>query len=376
MFGKRITLFTVFGFTIRLDLSWLLLAGLVTWSMAEGFRQEPANFPVGTSWAMGVAVALGLFVSIVLHELTHSVVARMHGMRMKGITLFLLGGVAEMEDEPPTPWAEFGMAIVGPIASVVIAAMLGGGWWLSRAADGPASVTSVLATLGTMNIVLAVFNMVPAFPLDGGRVLRSILWGIKGNQRWATRIASILGVGFGAFLVAVGLVFVFVWPRAWQGITWVMIGLFLVVAARMPLRQLAVRQALAGLTVRRFMQPDPIVVPRWIPLSELVEDFVYKHQEKAFPVVDASGLVGFITIDHLKNVPRDAWANRTVGEVATPMPMAAMIGADEAADEALARMGKTGLPRLFVIDDGRLAGSVRIADLIAFIRLRDEIEGR
>ena len=375
MFGKRITLFTVFGFTVRLDLSWLLLATLVTYLAADAFQQEPASFAVGTSWVMGVAISLGLFVSIVLHELTHSLVARMHGMRMKGITLFLLGGVAEMEDEPPTPWAEFGMAIIGPIASVFIAATLGGASWIAKNSDLPGPITSVLAQLGYINVSLAVFNMVPAFPLDGGRVLRSILWAINGNQRWATRIASFLGVAFGVLLVLAGLFFVFGPARSWPQILMVMVGLFVIVAARMPLRQLAVRDALAGLTVRRFMQPDPIVVPRWIPLSEFLEDFVYKHQEKAFPVVDQSGLVGFISIDHLKNVPRDEWPNRSVGEVAMPMPLAATIAADDPADVALARMGQTGLSRLHVIDGGQHAGSVRIADLLAFIRLRGEVEG-
>ena len=375
MFGKRITLFTIFGFTVRLDLSWILLAILVASSMSSGFQAPPDAFPVTVAWIMGAAMAVGLFVSIVAHELTHSLVGRMHGMRMKGITLFFLGGVAEMEDEPATPWAEFAMAIVGPLASVVIAVLLAGVWYLGQALGWPLAFITVVQTLAVMNAVLAVFNMVPAFPLDGGRVLRSILWGLKGNLLWATRIASILGVGFGVVLIGAGVVLI-AWQRQWQALTWVFIGFFLLRAARVPYQQLLVRQSLDGQPVRRFLEAEPIVVPRWIPLSEFVQDFVYRHRARVFPVVDHAGLTGIISADSLRSVPQEEWPTRSVGELTVPMPIERMIGADESAGVALERMARGGLPQLFVIEDGRLEGVVRFAAIAEFLQLRRELEGK
>ena len=191
MFGARITLFRLLGFEVRLDASWLILAVLLTWSLARGYF--PAYYPglaAQTYWWMGVVGALGLFASIVLHELAHSVVARRYGLPMRGITLFIFGGVAEMDDHPPTAKSEGMMAIVGPIASYALALVF---YLLHLAGSGgglPEALTGVLGYLAFINLVLATFNLVPGFPLDGGRVLRSILWAWKGDLRWATRTAS------------------------------------------------------------------------------------------------------------------------------------------------------------------------------------------
>ncbi|MCK5276199.1 MAG: site-2 protease family protein, partial [Alphaproteobacteria bacterium] len=206
MFGRGIPLFRILGFQVKLDASWLILAVLVTWSLAAGYfpaRYEGLSGP--TYLWMGVAGALGLFASIVFHELSHSLVARRYGMQIRGITLFIFGGVAEMEDEPPTAKAEFLMAIAGPIASAVLSVsfnILGDfGVRMGMAAPVPA----VLGYLSFINMLLAAFNLVPAFPLDGGRMLRAVLWGWKGDLRWATRIAANAGASFGFALIAFGL---------------------------------------------------------------------------------------------------------------------------------------------------------------------------
>ncbi len=191
MFGKRITLFRLLGFEVRVDASWVVIALIVTWTLASGiFPHQYADLPVATYWWMGAAGMVGLFASIVFHELSHSLVARRHGIEIKGITLFIFGGVAEMEDEPPDPKSEFAMAIAGPIASYGLCAALYGTTAIGIALDWPVPMVAVFRYVAYMNGILATFNLVPAFPLDGGRVLRSILWAWKSNIRWATRTGS------------------------------------------------------------------------------------------------------------------------------------------------------------------------------------------
>ena len=198
MFGHRMKLFKLLGFEVRIDASWIVIAVLVTWSLAKGaFPSWYPNLTPATYWIMGVVGALGLFVSIVAHEFCHSLVARKFGMPMKGITLFIFGGVAEMGDEPPTAKAEFMMAIAGPLSSLAIGGCCYLIYLLGLQSQWPTPVNAVNYYLFYINVILAAFNLLPAFPLDGGRVLRSILWGAKGNMRWATRVSSSIGSAFG-----------------------------------------------------------------------------------------------------------------------------------------------------------------------------------
>ena len=207
MFGKTVTLFRVFGFEVKVDWSWLILGALIVWSLATGlFPAWYKGLERADYWAMGVAGAVGLFLSIVFHELWHSLVARRFGLDMRGITLFLFGGVSEMGDEPPSPKAEFFLAVAGPISSVVLAAVLLGLSYLLLGAGPMTPVTGVLKYLGYLNLVLAGFNLIPAFPLDGGRVLRAVLWGSWNDLRRATRVASSVGAGLGAGLMVLGAV--------------------------------------------------------------------------------------------------------------------------------------------------------------------------
>jgi len=206
MFGKSFKLFKILGFEVRIDASWIIIALLITWSLAQGVFPIYADYltPV-TYWILGAAGALGLFISIVVHELSHSLVARRFGLPMRGITLFIFGGVAEMDDEPPSPKAEFFMAIAGPIASIIIGLFFIGLFSVGRVLFWPTPPMILFSYLGTINLILAAFNLLPAFPLDGGRVLRSILWGWRKNLRWATRVSSIISSSFGLALVFLGI---------------------------------------------------------------------------------------------------------------------------------------------------------------------------
>ena len=375
MFGKRINLFKLLGFEVRVDLSWIVIAVLVTWSLSKGlfpFQYKglsPANY-----WTMGVIGALGLFASIIFHELSHSLIARRYGLPMKGITLFIFGGVAEMDDEPPNSKAEFMMAIAGPVASVLIGFVFLVIYQMAVVAGLPLLVNGVFQYLYYINFLLAIFNMIPAFPLDGGRVLRSILWGIKGNLRWATRISSSIGNAFGIFLLIMGI-FNILRGNFINGMWWALIGLFVQSAAKGSYEQLITRRALEGETVRRFMKSDPVTVAPSTTIARLVEDYIYQHHFKMFPVVESGHMIGCITTRQVKEIPKEEWGQKTVGEVVTTCSPDNTIGADEDAVKALSKMNQTRASRLLVTDNGRLAGVISLKDLLEFLSLKVELEG-
>jgi Zn-dependent protease/CBS domain-containing protein len=371
MFGRSIRLFSVRGIPIRLDASWFLIALLVTWSLAVAvFPTLQPHLSTPQYWVMGLLGALGLFASIVVHELCHAVVARRHAIPMNGITLFVFGGVAEMNGEPPTARAELRMAVAGPAASVgigIVALALGemsGSRW-------PTAVT-VLTYLGTINLALAVFNLLPAFPLDGGRIFRAILWRRMQNLRRATRVASRIGVAFSVLFMVIGAARA-VTGDLLGGVWLLLIGLFLRQAANASYQQVLVRRALEGEPVRRFMTESPVTLPPSLTLADFLNDYVYRYHHKLYPVQDNGHLLGAISTDALQRVPRAEWGSRTVGALATPWADTA-VTPDTAALQALARMRQTGRSRLLVVDGGRLVGVLSAQDLLNFLSLKLELE--
>src|SRR5918997_4043923 len=272
MLGKPIPLFKLAGFQIALDWSWLILAVLITWTLASGvFPSYYPDLTPATYWSMGVIAALGLFASIILHELGHATVARRYGLPIRRITLFIFGGVAEMEAEPERPAAEFWVAIAGPIVSFLVGLVC---WLLLQAGAGAGvPVVGVLGYLATINIILAVFNLVPAFPLDGGRILRAALWYWKGSLRWATRVSSTIGGGFGILLIVLGVYRVLVGDFI-GGMWWFLIGLFVRFAAQMSYQQVLVRENLRGIPVRRIMSGNPVTVSSGITIAQLIDDYI------------------------------------------------------------------------------------------------------
>jgi len=371
MFGKTFDLFSVFGFKIRLDLSWFVVAVLVTWSLARSvFPGFVEGLPVTAYWLMGAVGALGLFASVVAHELSHATVARRYGVEMKGITLFIFGGVAEMTDEPPNPRAEFWVAIAGPIASVAVGLGCLALWALAL----PRPVQSVLGYLGLINIVLAVFNMIPAFPLDGGRILRSLLWQWKGSLKQATRITTQIGAGFGVALIAFGIVRLIAWNDFVGGMWTALIGLFVRNAAQMSYQQLLLRRVLEGEPVQRFMNPDPVTVPPHVPVEELVEDYVYRHHFKMYPVVGNGRLEGCVTTREIKGLPRERWANTPVRELVQACSAENSIAPDADALAALSSMSQNRVSRLLVVEEGTLRGVLALKDLLDFFAMKIELE--
>jgi Zn-dependent protease len=375
MFGKRLTLFRLLGFSVRVDLSWIFIAGLVTWSLGSAFHEELPALSLVTCAGMGFAGMLGLFCSVVFHELSHSLVARRNGIEMHGITLFIFGGVAEMLNEPPSARAEFLMAIVGPLASFFLALVLK----LLESAAVHAGfvpiVSSVLGTLSLINLGLAVFNLIPGFPLDGGRVLRAVLWGVRKDLHWATRVASGVGTFFGFALMAMGILsFTGVLRRVGagyvSGVWWFLIGMFLRNAARRTYRQLVARSSLESLPVHRFMKPNPLTVSPDTTLEALVE-LLREHPVEMIPVVAPSGhLVGVVTLRALREVPRETWSQTRVSEVLETLAPNHYIGPDTEALSALNTMSRHGHRSLLVVENDVVLGILSGRDLFEYLSLQ------
>jgi len=381
MFIKRFELFKLFGFPIRIDLSWFIIVILLTWTLATGafphlireFAPDAEPPASGMFWTMGFLGAMGLFISVLLHELGHAFVARGYGIPMGGITLFIFGGVAEMQDEPPSAKAEFWVAIAGPIVSVLLAIglLLGAGAAHQLGAD--IAVTIVVGWLGFINGMLVVFNMLPAFPLDGGRVLRAILWAAKDNMRWATRVTSSIGTAFGVGFIGLG-VLRFLVGDFFGGIWMAIIGMFLRGAAQMSYQHVLVRRSLEGETVQRFMKRDPVTVPPDITLADLVNEVIYRHYYKMYPVVDDNRLLGCITTRRVKEIEPHDWSDTLVRDAMDPVSNENTIDVNADAMRAMSRMNSNELSRLLVVDGDQLVGIIALKDMLRFLSMRIEMD--
>ena len=374
MFGHRFRLLRLAGIPVSLDASWLIILVLVTWTLINLFQQTVPDLAAPSYLVMGLIAALAFFTCILLHELGHAVVARATGTPVRGINLFLFGGVSELEGEPSSAGREFVMAIAGPAVSAVLAVLFAILAGAGELAGWAAPLVAVLGYLAWINLMLLVFNLIPAFPLDGGRVLRSMLWAITGSLQKATRWASALGQGFAWLLIAFG-VLQFISGDVVQGLWMGLIGLFLNSAAQASYRQIVIRQALQGEPVARFMTVHPVTVPSTLDLRNFVEDYVYRFHRKTFPVVDDSGLVGIIQTSALADIPRQSWDSHTVAEVMNRDWQALSMPPDADAMTALEIMQRTGASRLLVVDSGRLQGIVSLKDLLRFLDLKLELDG-
>jgi Zn-dependent protease/CBS domain-containing protein len=374
VFGKQIKLFKLFGFQVGIDWSWLIIAVLIAWSLSTGyFPYLYKDLPTSTYWKMGILGAVGLFLSIIFHEMCHSLVARKYGLPMKGITLFIFGGVAQMDREPPSPKAEFMMALAGPLSSFLIALFFYGFYIMGKGSGWSPPVYGVVGYLAMINGLLGAFNLLPAFPLDGGRVLRSILWKVKKNLRWATRISSYVGSAFGILFIVLGVIS-FLRGSVIGGVWWFLIGLFLRNAASVSYQQILIRRALEGEKVQQFMTSQPVTVGPSTSISELVDNYVYKYHFKFFPVVDSNRLVGCVSTRQIKDIPKEEWKGRKVGEMAQTCSKGNTIGPGADAMEALSTMSRNKISRLMVVEGSRLLGVISLKDMLSFISHKVELE--
>lgn len=371
---QGIYLFKLFGFEVSIDWSWFILAFLVAWSLAAiYFPLMYKDLHTSVYWTMGIVGTLGLFISIVLHELCHSLVARYYDLPITGIKLFIFGGIAQMDDDPPTPKAEFLMAAAGPLASIVLGFLFVFLYYLALKANWPIPVNGVLRYLGLINFVLAIFNLFPGFPLDGGRILRSFLWWVKKDIKWATRIASLFGRGMGFGLIFLGIFFI-ITGNFISGAWFILIGFFLQQISKMSYQQLLIKQAFSNDSVKKYAKTNVITIPANISIQTLVDDYFYQHYHKLYPVVDHEKLVGYVTLNKIREVPREKWNTLYVREIMPTDLSDVTVDTKTKVTDILAKMSSTRKSRFIVVENQKLYGIITIKDLMDAVSVKLDIE--
>lgn len=359
------------GIEIGIHYTWIFAFLLITWSLAQGFfPQAYPGWDVTTYWTTGVAASLLLFGSVLLHELAHSLVAKSRGMKVGSITLFIFGGVSNLESEPERPRIEFTMAIVGPLTSLVLAGVFYLIYLGVRTGDTP--VEAVLFYLALINGILGVFNLIPGFPLDGGRVLRSIIWGATKSLSRATNVAALVGRYFGWAFIAFG-VFLLLQGNFLGGLWIAFIGWFLSSAADASRREVTMREHLAGVRVQDVMDPNPVTVSPNISIEDLISRIFVQKGCRAVPVEVDGRLRGVATLDDVKKLERERWRNTPVSEIMTREPLYS-VKPDDELSYAMQLLAQHGFNQLPVVRDGdKVAGMVCRADIIRHLQVSQEL---
>jgi Zn-dependent protease/CBS domain-containing protein len=362
-----LTLGRIAGIRVGINWSWLVVFALIVWTLSKSiFPNQNPGLGDGEYVGMGLFAAFFFFLSILLHELGHAVQARHEGMEIDGITLWLFGGVARFKGMFPSAGAEFRIAIAGPLVSLLLGlAFALAAWQL----DLPQVVDGVAAWLGYINLMLLVFNLLPALPLDGGRVLRSALWQAKGDFRWATRVAAWVGRFFAYLFIAAGIALV-IWESAFSGLWLVFIGWFLLQAAGAEDRYLLARQALAGLRVTDLMVRDPVTTSPDVTLGEFMDELVWHRRYTTYPVAENGRAVGLLPFRCVAEVPRRDWDTRQVSDCMLPLDAVPVVHPDEELIDAAAELAESDVNRALVLEGDRLVGLLSATDVSRALEVR------
>jgi Zn-dependent protease/CBS domain-containing protein len=383
-------LFRIAGIDIGVHYTWLFIFILLTWALAGSvFPQQHPGWGTLIYWFMGVIASLSLFVSVLLHELAHSLVAQARGMKVGSITLFIFGGVSNLEDEPEKPRTEFMMAIVGPLTSLVLgfacwgiaAGLSGHGLSFSDLLNGTrlsSPAASILGYLGWINISLAVFNILPGFPLDGGRVLRSIIWGSTGSLKKSTDIATIVGRLFGWAFIGMGIYMIFggeityLGGGLFSGLWVIFIGWFLNSAADASRREVTLREHFSGIKVKDVMNAQPGSINPDTTVEQVVSNIFQRLHGRAVPVCANDKLLGIVTIDDVKKVPREQWALTPAERIMTRPPLFT-VSPEDGLQAAFKMIAQHAINQVLVTQDGRCIGMLSRADIIAHLQLSQDL---
>ncbi|MCP4317269.1 MAG: site-2 protease family protein [Hyphomicrobiales bacterium] len=370
MFRNAVNLFEIAGFKIRIDPSWLLIAALIVWSLTVAYF--PAQLPGKTQYdyiALSVVSMLGLFASLILHELSHSLVARRFGLEVGGITLFVFGGVAELEQEPQSPNSEFWIAIAGPAMSFALALLfyLAAASLDSNGASKPLPV--VFSYLGFINLLIAIFNLVPAFPLDGGRVLRALLWHFKKDIFWATRIASGFGTLFGIFLIVSGVLSLLS-QSAIGGLWQILIGFFIVSASRASYQQLLIKSALKDHTVHALMTTSPLTADVEDSVEHTANEVMLKHSVSFVPVLEGNHLLGYVDMSLIREIERENWPTTHLSDILVVCSDDNTVTGEMPVDELFEKMVQKNQRKMLVGSAGKLDGVITFTDLMSYLAIK------
>lgn len=360
------------GIPIRVDASWIIIFVLATWSIARGVLPNlHPNWPQALTWGVAAFAAVLFFVSVLIHELAHSLVALAHGLPVRQITLFVFGGASQIDDEPQRPRTEFLVALVGPLSSL----LLGGLYYLvlRLARDVSPPVATLAALLAQVNVSLGLFNLIPGFPLDGGRVLRAGLWAARKDIAWATRWAARVGHLVAMLFIVAGIVLAF--AGDWLNGMWLaFIGIFVDNAARASHGEMALRKVFEGHTVSEVMSDGCALVPPQLTLDVFVEQYLMGEARRCYPVGTREEVFGLLTIHGVRSVPTSTWRDKRVTDVMTPLPDLRIVSPETPLWDALRNMTADGVNQLPVLSDGQLVGMVSRENLISFLHARSALQ--
>jgi len=359
------------GIDINIDPSWLIIFALVVFTLSGAyFPQQYPGWPNWLYWVIGTITGVLFFASVLGHELSHSLIAMRQGGKVRSITLFIFGGIAQIAEEPDNPRKEFVMAIMGPVSSLVIAFVFFIIWVSLRSISEP--IGALARYLAIINVILAVFNLIPGFPLDGGRVLRAVIWSTSKNLKTATRIASRVGQSIAVLFILFGILLIF--RGLWlNGFWFIFIGWFLYSAAVKSYRQIIVREMLMDLKAEDLMTRDFEAIPKNLTIQQLVEQHILKKRERTFIVVDDGEFQGIICLDDIKDTPRDRWESTSVGEAMTPKDQLKPLSPEDDGNKVLARLNAENVHELPVVDRDKLVGILCQSDVIKALHLHMEL---
>jgi Zn-dependent protease/CBS domain-containing protein len=362
------------GIPIRIHYTLWLVFLLIAWSLAVGYmpRQYPNQSQI-TYWEIGVASALILFLSVLIHELSHSYIAKRNNLPIARITLFFFGGVSEMTEEPKDPGVEVRMAAAGPLTSFLIGVVLGSVWYLGLAAKFPVAATATLQYGAEINLILGAFNLLPAFPLDGGRVFRGGLWGRSKNLLSATKTATRLSESIAFLMMTGGFVILIFANDLFDGIWFFFLGWFIRSGAETSLRRTLLSESLAGILVGDIMTKDVRTVSPDITIQQLVSDFFLTHSHSAYPVVVDGNVVGMVTMDGVRSIPKERRETEVVREAMLPREKILISNPQMPAGDLLQKMAEVGLDSAIVLDGGRLVGIVTSRDIMRTMRAKQAL---
>jgi Zn-dependent protease/predicted transcriptional regulator len=370
MAGPKIRLGKALGITFQIDPTWFVVFTLITLSLASRFSEQYPHWRTPTYWVAGILTSVLFFVSVILHELAHSVVAISKGIPVRSITLFIFGGVAQISREAGRPSTEFLVAAAGPATSFMISILFGGMWLLSR---GSSQVVGALGQwLAEINLLLGLFNLIPGFPLDGGRILRSIIWGLTGNFVAATRVASTIGKVVAYSFIVLGVV-IALRGNFFNGLWIGFIGWFLLNAAQQSYQQVVLRESLSGIKASEMMTSDCPRVNQGITLGQFIEDFLFRTGRHCFLVMDGDLLQGIVTLHEVNRVPRSNWDQVRLEEIMIPLQQLKWVSPDQDIEKILEYMDREDINQVPVVEEGRLLGIVGRQEILHLLQRRLEV---
>jgi len=365
----NISLGRVFGIPLRLHYTWFIIFALVTYSLVRYPLVEPPYPPIEQRIILGILTSLLFFASILTHELAHSILAIRNNIPVKEITLFVFGGVSQITKEATHPRAELLIAIVGPLTSLALAGIFYG-LHLLLAGTQHILAASLMQWLALINVILAVFNLIPGFPLDGGRIFRALVWQRTQDYHRATRIATKVGQGIAYAFIAGGIALIFVFQLWLNGLWLIFIGWFLHDAARASYRQVLLRDALTGITVRQVTDYDCPLIPPHLNLMELVQQHILPTGRSCFLITSGAELEGMVTLQQIKKVPRPQWATTSVQDIMTPASKLKVAYADQDILSVLQEMNGENTNHIPVMEAGKVIGIINREDIVRFLRTR------